>query len=273
MPETDRRPGLDADLALIRDAAREAAGIAMRFFRNQPEVWMKTGQSPVSEADMAVDLFLKDALLGARPQYGWLSEETADTPARLSAARTFVVDPIDGTRAFIEGRDTWCVSIAVVEDGRPLAGVLDCPARGEIYSAESGRGADCNGGSLRVDASAAVLKVAGPKPMVRAMPADWQARIEIVPHVPSLAYRIAMIASGALAGTFVKPNSHDWDIAAAALILREAGGRLLDPSGREPAFAGMIFSHGPLVAGSGPLLEAMAASIGTSDVPKPPRMD
>ncbi|MGO4842995.1 inositol monophosphatase family protein, partial [Rhizobiaceae sp. 2RAB30] len=93
-----------------------------RYFKRNPQTWLKGGHSPVSEADYAVDHYLRETLTAARPDYGWLSEETADTPARLEARRTFVVDPIDGTRAFLEGASTWCVSIAVVEDGEPLAG-------------------------------------------------------------------------------------------------------------------------------------------------------
>src|SRR5688500_591670 len=100
----------------------------MRYFKNKQEVWMKGGTSPVGEADYAVDKFLRETLIAARPHDGWLSEETVDSPARLSARRTFVVDPIDGTRAFIDGRSTWCVAVGVVEAGRPIAGVLDCPA-------------------------------------------------------------------------------------------------------------------------------------------------
>src|SRR5690606_32518652 len=114
-------------LNLIRDAARDAAAIALRYFRKDPQVWWKEGISPVSEADFEVDRFLRERLTAARPDYGWLSEETADNAERLSARRTFVVDPIDGTRAFINGLETWCISIAVVEDGRPVAGVLNCP--------------------------------------------------------------------------------------------------------------------------------------------------
>ena len=113
-----------SDLSLLVDTAREAGQIAMRFFKQSPEVWMKGGTSPVSEADYAVDAFLRQTLLSARPDHGWLSEETADGLARLSARRTFVVDPIDGTRGFLEGADRWCVSVAIVEAGRPIAGVL-----------------------------------------------------------------------------------------------------------------------------------------------------
>ena len=119
MPEVDAasRTGVDEDLALLRDAAREAGAIALRYFCKNPEVWMKGGTSPVSEADYAADTSLRDTLLAARPDYGWLSEETADGPERLRARRIFVVDPIDGTRGFLDGQKFWCVSVAVVEDG------------------------------------------------------------------------------------------------------------------------------------------------------------
>jgi myo-inositol-1(or 4)-monophosphatase len=246
------------DLALLRAAAREAGAIAMRHFGRSPQVWMKGGTSPVSEADYAADAYLRETLLAARPDHGWLSEETADDLARLKARRTFVVDPIDGTRAFLEGRSTWCVSVALVEDGRPVAGVLECPAKGETYWALPGQGAFRNGKPVRVREPAAPLEIAGPKPLLDRVPAPWQERIRRASYIPSLAYRIAMIAAGALDGTFVKPNAQDWDIAAAALILDEAGGRLLDRVGRTPAFAGSETRHGALAAGSGPALAMMA---------------
>jgi myo-inositol-1(or 4)-monophosphatase len=150
LQEVDLSHSLEEDLELIRVAAEEAGKIAMGYFGRDPEVWLKAGVSPVSEADYAVDAFLKGSLRAARPDYGWLSEETVDTPDRLTANRTFVVDPIDGTRAFLERRDVWCVSIAVVENGRPLAGVLDCPAREEVYVAAPGKGATLNGKRISV---------------------------------------------------------------------------------------------------------------------------
>lgn len=252
------RAALD-DLDLLRAAAAEAGRIALTYFRKDPEVWMKPGDSPVSKADIAVDLFLRDTLLAARPDYGWLSEETVDDPARLKRERIFVVDPIDGTRAFIEGREVWCVSVAVVERGRAVAGVLDCPAKGEIYWAESGRGAFKDGVRLSVREPGDPIVVGGPKPMVNALPDGLRDRIRHRSHIPSLAYRLAMVAEGSLDATFVKPDSHDWDIAAADLVLAEAGGTLLDPSGKRPHVGGPVPRHGPLVAGHGPLLEAMSA--------------
>ena len=253
-------PGLAADLELIRDAARAGGEIAMRYFRQDPEKWFKNGTSPVTEADIAVDDYLRKTLLGARPDYGWLSEETTDTPERLAARRTFVVDPIDGTRAFIDGRRTWCVSVAVVEAGEPLVGVLDCPARDEIFAAAKGGAATCNGTPIAVVPPASPPRIAGPKPMIAGAPAPIRNAAH-VPYIPSLAYRVAMIAMGEIDGTFVKPNSHDWDLAAADLILRRAGGQVLDDNGRPLRYAGPDPRHGALVAGSGDLLRHLAAAI------------
>ncbi|MBS3647389.1 3'(2'),5'-bisphosphate nucleotidase CysQ [Pseudaminobacter sp. 19-2017] len=264
MPEAEQitlGEGLEADLDLLRDAASQAGKIAMRFFRQDPEVWMKAGSSPVSEADFAVDRFLRENLLAARPDYGWLSEETADSAARLDAARTFVVDPIDGTRGFLQGLDLWCVSLAVVENGRPIAGVLECPARRHTYWALPGRGAFRNASRLKVRRPGNEVEIAGPKPMLEGLPRSWQERLKRVGHIPSLAYRIARIADGSLDATFVKPNSHDWDLAAADLILSEAGGTVVDGRRERPTYAGPKVSHGALAAGSGELLESMAGVI------------
>jgi len=249
------------DLKLIAEAAREAGEIALRYFKRDPEVWWKEGDSPVSAADFAVDKFLKETLSAARPDYGWLSEETVDRSERLQARRTFVVDPIDGTRAFIGGRDIWCVSIAVVEDGRSIAGVLDCPALNEVYTAAVGEGAFGNGKTLSVGRERNKLKIAGARPMINRLPQDMLKRVDVPAHIPSLAYRIAMVANGALDATFVKPFSHDWDLAAADLILSEAGGLLLDGKGRRPYLAGEDPEKGELAAGSGGLLRIMTSTL------------
>jgi myo-inositol-1(or 4)-monophosphatase len=258
-----RHPPLAEDLALLREAAHEGGRIAMRYFRETPEVWMKGGTSPVSEADFAVDRFLAEFLLSARPGYGWLSEETADTPERLAARRTFVVDPIDGTRGFLEGKDTWCVSVAVVEGGRPLAGVLDCPATGEVYAAIQGEGATRNGTPIRVREPHRPPRIGGPKPLLRLAEQELGKSFEKITYVPSLAYRVAMVASGRIDATFVGQNSNDWDLAGADLILREAGGLILDRSGRMPVYASANPKHGALVAGSGALIEALAPVLQT----------
>lgn len=246
-----------ADLALIADAARAGGEIAMRYFGRKQEIWMKGGTSPVSEADYAVDLYLRETLRAARPDYGWLSEETVDTPDRLGSRRTFIVDPIDGTRAYLDGRDTWCVSIAVVEDGRPLAGVLACPAKSEFFSATKGGGAWLDGRPARASSAGRTPSIAGPRPMVDAARPSIGA-LDTVPYVPSLAYRVAMVAAGRIDATFVKANAHDWDLAAADLILGEAGGGIINRAGSAPSYGGADPRHGSLVAGSAYLLERLA---------------
>jgi myo-inositol-1(or 4)-monophosphatase len=250
-------PDAAEELALLQDAAREAGAIAMRYFGKNPQVWMKAGTSPVSEADYAADKYLRETLLAARPGYGWLSEETADDPVRLKSRRTFVVDPIDGTRGFLQGLDTWCVSVAVVENGGSIAGVLECPAKAETYVALPGRGAFLNDRRITVRQAQPLVEIAGPKPLTDLMPASWQDRLIRAPYIPSLAYRLAMVASGTLDATFVKPNAHDWDIAAADLILREAGGDLVARDGHAPTYGGEAIRHGTLAAGSGDLFAAM----------------
>lgn len=263
MPAADQinETDLAGDLALLLDSAREAGKIALRYFKQSPEVWLKGGTSPVSEADYAADCFLHERLLAARPDYGWLSEERADDAARLAARRTFVVDPIDGTRGFLEGRRDWCVCVAVVEQGRSLAGVLECPARKETFSAVIGGGAFKNGKRLKIGESRPTALVGGPAAMIDALPQEIRRRVKRAEYVPSLAYRLAMVAKGALDASFVKPNSHDWDLAAADLVLREAGGDLVNEHGKPPTYAGAQIRHGALVAGSGELLAIMARTI------------
>jgi myo-inositol-1(or 4)-monophosphatase len=260
LPGTDQHSAAD-DLALITGAAKEGGRIALGFFKRQQEVWMKGGTSPVSEADYAVDRYLRETLTAARPAYGWLSEETADSPERLAARRTFIADPIDGTRAFLDGKPTWCISIAVVEAGRPIAGVLDCPATGEVFTAGLGTGARKDGRALRVAEPREPALIAGPKPMIDGAVDFLKRQVERVSYIPSLAYRIAMVADGRLDATFIKRNSQDWDLAAAELVLTEAGGALREPTGSPPVYATADPRHGPLVAGSGLLLQSMVAAI------------
>jgi myo-inositol-1(or 4)-monophosphatase len=264
LPVNDLAKPLEGEIALLSDAAARAGDIAMRYYRRDPDVWTKVGDSPVSEADIAVDTFLREALMRARPDYGWLSEETLDARSEGVSGRAFVVDPIDGTRAFIEGRKTWCVSVAIVEDGRPIAGVLDCPARQERFWEVQGRGAWKNGEALQVRPPRGPARVTGPKELIDrlAMPPG---QLDRAPYVPSLAYRIAMVASGRLDASFVKPNSHDWDLAAADLILHEAGGSLLTRWGHPPRYLAVDPRHGTLAAGSGELLKRLSLTIADLD--------
>ena len=124
------------DLALLTEAAREAGRIALRFWRREHKVWDKGGEhGPVTEADLAVNDMLKARLLAARPGYGWLSEETPDSAERLAVDTVFIVDPIDGTRAFVAGEESFAHSLAVAHQGRVTAAVVYLPALDRIYTA------------------------------------------------------------------------------------------------------------------------------------------
>ncbi|WP_421722786.1 3'(2'),5'-bisphosphate nucleotidase CysQ [Bauldia sp.] len=221
----------DGDVALLKEAGAEAARIALSFFRKDPEVWTKDGGSPVSEADLAVDKFLKTTLCGARPDYGWLSEESADNPDRLERSHAFVVDPIDGTKAFVRGSEDWTVSLAVVNEGRPVAATLIAPAVEKTWWATAEGGTYENGGRLAA---------AHPKTLANARwvtPRRFIPRIEGVTgpirrkYVNSLAYRLAFVAEGEVDAAIVSADSRDWDLAAADLLVQEAGARLTDLSG------------------------------------------
>lgn len=248
---------LAADVALLAAAAEEAGEIAMRWFRRDPQVWHKAGGSPVSEADLAVDRHLKARLLAARPDYGWLSEETADGPERLERARVFVVDPIDGTRAFVAGDDQWTVSLAVVEAGRPIAAALARPATGALWIAAAGGGARRNGERLGVTdrADLAGARVSAPNRYLERS-ALRDAGFGSRRFVPSLALRIAQVADGGLDVAYGSGNAHDWDLAAADLLVQEAGGRLAVPSGEPVVYNRAVPRHPPLVAAVPGLFDA-----------------
>ncbi|MEI4231319.1 inositol monophosphatase family protein [Roseovarius sp. D22-M7] len=216
-----------SDLPLLVEAAEEAGRIATRYIGAPIEIRDKPdGAGPVTEADLAVDAALSQILRAARPDYGWLSEESEDGAARLDAERVFIVDPIDGTRAFIDGDDIWAHSLAVAERGVITAAVIFLPMCDKMYTAAAGQGAALNGAPIRVtdraDLDGASLLAARP-----ALAAGlWRAGR--APQVtrgfrPSLAYRLALVAEGRFDAMLTLRASWEWDIAAGDLILREAG--------------------------------------------------
>lgn len=223
-----------SDLDLIRDAALAAGQVALDLQAAGLTTRWKPGNSPVTNGDLAVDTLLKVRLLAARPDYGWLSEETADDPARLTRQRLFIVDPIDGTLAYVKGKAWYTICVAVVEDGQPTAGVVHAPALGDTYEAEAGGGARLNGEAIHTGDCQALEGCAmlGDAGMLghSAWTTPWPAmRIE---SRNSVALRMALVASGAFDACFAPSEKHEWDLAAADLICREAGALVTDHKGR-----------------------------------------
>lgn len=237
------------DLELLRSAAVTAGIIASGYFRKELKTWTKEFGSPVSEADIVLDKFLSSALLTARPDYGWLSEESADNPDRLNKRRVFVVDPIDGTRAFIGGENSWTISLAVVEDGVAIAGVVFAPARDEMYEAARGEGVRLNGDPLvrrmSPDRTAPLIPAPGAvHHELQAAGLDYRRG----PAYPSLAYRFVQVATGRLDGAVARRGAQDWDVAAATVILSEAGIDLSDVCKGALRFNRQETRHGALAA-------------------------
>jgi myo-inositol-1(or 4)-monophosphatase len=211
----------------VAAAAAEAGKLALDRWRTDFRRWEKAPGHPVCEIDLAVDQLLRDRLKAIDPDAGWLSEETADDRARLGARRIWVVDPIDGTRDYLRGRRGWCVSVALVEDGEPMLGILDAPARGERWRAQAGGGATLNGTVLRASDRSLL-------PGAR-VPADTLPRIDAdlvpVPRDNSIALRVAMVAADEADLCATLRWGNEWDIAAAALIAEEAGATVTDALG------------------------------------------
>jgi myo-inositol-1(or 4)-monophosphatase len=250
----------------IADAARRAGEIALRDFRlgesTSAQVHAKHGGSPVTAADLAVDRFLSERLRAAFPDAGWLSEETADDSLRLDKASLLVVDPIDGTRAFLAGDPRWTVSIALVLDGRPIAGVVHAPALGETYAAARGCGASLNGAPIHASRRADLARalVGGPKPMMAGLAQAAGIEFAAAPRIPSLALRLARVASGALDIALASAHSHDWDIAGADMILSEAGALLTDAHGQMLRYNEQGTRRGALLACGASLAPALIAA-------------
>lgn len=229
-----------ADLTLLIEAARAAGSIATGFTGPSAKRWDKPdGGGPVTEADLAVNDMLADRLQTARPDYGWLSEETEDDAARLSRDRVFIIDPIDGTRSFAEGSNTWAHALAIAEQGVVTHAVIYLPLRNLMYTASAGQGARLNGDPLRASdrpkLTAANILTTTPN----LDPKFW--RDGQVPEFrrayrPSLAYRMALVAQGRYDGMITFRHAWEWDIAPGDLILREAGAACTDQIGSSLVF-------------------------------------
>jgi len=220
---------LAEDLALLEAACRAGGAIARRHFEQGCKAWSKQGGSPVTEADLEVDAHMKTVLTAARPDYGWLSEESADDKTRLSHDTLFIVDPIDGTVAFLKGRPHFTICAALVKNDLPMAGVVYNPMLDHLYKAAAGGGAFRNGDAIHVSACHGLTGCAmlGDRALLTQPP--WpEMKVETR---NSVAYRVVLVADGSFDATVSLSAKRDWDLAAADIILREAGGRISDRHG------------------------------------------
>lgn len=248
MPERD---AARHDLALLTDAARAAGDIALRYFRNAPKVWEKHGEGPVTEADISVNEMLMSRLRAARPTYGWLSEESPDTEERLDCEHLFLIDPIDGTSAFIAGDSSFSHSFAVAQDGVVTAAVVYLPAKDRLYAASLGGQVTCNGGPIRSSTQSQVRGATLLSPKAHLDPDHWHGAVpQVTRHFrASVAYRLCLVAEGAFDGMLSLRQAWEWDIAAGALIASMAGATVTNRLGEKLRFnAETPRSNGILVA-------------------------
>jgi myo-inositol-1(or 4)-monophosphatase len=241
--------GAARDADLLKASVREAGALALSLFRTELKNWTKGASSPVSEADIAVNDLLETRLRSATPDYGWLSEESVDDEDRLGKRLVWIVDPIDGTRGYLAGREDWCVSVALVEDAAPLLAAVFVPASDEFFFAGRGQGATRNDIPVHATPGTALdfSRVAGPKPLVERLnplPGD----ITLHPRIGSLALRLCRVADGRLDAAFAGGQSRDWDLAAANLIVQEANGNMTALSGETILYNRREVAHGVLVA-------------------------
>ena len=264
-------PGLEENYDLLKCAVREAGGLAMEYFNGSANTWEKADGSPVSEADMAVDRLLHERLMGGGNNYGWLSEEQADNPhERLAKKHVWIVDPIDGTRAFLENKPHFAVSAALSDKDTITAAVVFNPATDEFYEAAQGQGAYLNGVAIHVSQTQELedcRMVANPDmfrhPGWRRPWPSMQAE-----NRNSIAYRLALVAGGGFDATLSLNGKHDWDIAAGHLILTEAGGVMTAHNGDALTYNKRDPFHISVVAANPALHAALMAQVG--DITLPP---
>jgi len=245
------------ELAIAGEAARAAGLAVMGLFKGKYDVHEKSRNNPVTTADLEANRIIRERIHRAFPQDGWLSEEDLDNARRLALARIWVIDPIDGTKEFIEGVPQFAVSIAFVVEGRPKIAVVYNPAEDGFYEAAAGRGAYLNDRPIRVteqdQVDGALLLVSRSEPQKK-----FQVFVDRcdIRRVGSIAYRLAKVAGGDGDGTLTFRTIHEWDICAGALMVEEAGGKVIDGAGNpilfnreRPQHRGVVAANAPLALG------------------------
>jgi myo-inositol-1(or 4)-monophosphatase len=244
--------GWDHELRILNDAVRIAGAETLRFVTDGFETHTKPDQSPVTSADLAVNQILRSCLLTAFPHDGWLSEESPDGQDRLQKTRVWVVDPIDGTKAFISGEPEFCISVALVEDGHPIVAVIFNPSTDELFAATRDGGLQLNHKPLSSQEHRR-----DQQPVIALSP--WEQHVgrfksleaSITSHpMRSIAWALALVASGRIHAVATFQPENEWDVAAGALLIEEAGGIMHDGDGEalgfnrpEPHYQGIIATN------------------------------
>ncbi len=246
------------DLALLIETARAAGAIARNYFnKGNTKSWDKSENHPVTEADIAVNDYLAETLQTARPDYGWLSEETQDDASRHRSKRSFVVDPIDGTRAFMDGKPHFTICLAVIENGKAITGVVYNPVLEEMYEASLGGGAQLNGAAIKPSACTAIegCTIVGYPRKFKKL--GWPEMTVSIRN--SMAYRIVLVAAGRRDATVSFTPKSDWDLAAAEIIASEAGAVITDLDGNAFHYAKDHVTENGVICAS-PRLHALLLS-------------
>jgi myo-inositol-1(or 4)-monophosphatase len=252
---------IDKALEAAKQAAYRAGAAILSYYQSPYDVRYKSIDNPVTTADLAANRILQDVLLGAFPDAGWLSEESADSPARLQREYTWVIDPIDGTKEFMQGIDEFAVVVALVIEEQVAVAVTHNPVRCEMMYASRGQGAFCNGSPIRVSTTACLQQAVVLSSRSETARGEWERFQEIFTVRPtgSVAYKLAQVARGKGDMTFSLVPKNEWDICAGTLLVTEAGGRVSDLSGApfrfnqpDPLRSGIVttnrFLHDPVLA-------------------------
>ena len=230
---------MDSDLKLAINASFKAGEIIMQYYCDDYEIKEKGYHNPVTTADNEADSYLKSTLMSARPQYGWLSEETVDSKRRLSKEKVWIVDPLDGTKEFIEGVPQFVVSIALVEKGTPIIGVLHNPVTKETFHAVKGKGTYLDDNVYRCsikDSTTDMLILNSRSETRKGLWEPYKQYFKGLKPIGSVAYKMGLTATGK-ADIFVtlRPKN-EWDVCAGTCLINEAGGKVIDLNGKELTF-------------------------------------
>ncbi len=258
------------DLALLLDTARKAGAIARAYFhKGNTNSWYKSENQPVTEADIAVNDYLEKTLQAARPNYGWLSEETKDDTSRIKSKYSFVVDPIDGTRAFMDGRPHFTICLAVIENGKAVSGVVYNPILDEMFEASLGTGARFNDKTISPSKCTSITgcsMIGYPRKFKRLGWPDMKVSIR-----NSMAYRIVLVAAGIRDATVSFTPKSDWDLAAATIIAKEAGVKITDLNGKAFHFAKDHITENGVICASPHLHDLLLSQVKTNGTPNKPK--